>query len=61
MEYLVESHGLLPANQAGFHHARSCMEQVVRLVEHAKKAMINNETTVATFFDIKRAFDTVWH
>ena len=37
------------------------MEHVVKLSEHVKKALTGGHTTVATFFDIKRAFDTVWH
>ena len=37
------------------------MEHVVRLSEHVKKALTGGRTTVTTFFDIKRAFDTVWH
>ena len=37
------------------------MEHVVRLSKHVKKALTGGRTTVATFFDIKRAFDTVWH
>ena len=37
------------------------MEHVVRLSEHVKKALTAGLTTVATFFDIKPAFDTVWH
>ena len=37
------------------------MEYVVRFSKHVKKALTGCRTTVATFFDIKRSFDTVWH
>nr|KAG5690989.1 hypothetical protein BaRGS_007336 [Batillaria attramentaria] len=37
------------------------MEHVARLTSEIKKAMVNKHSVVTTFFDIKRAFDTVWH
>ena len=61
LEHFLEKHSILPKCQAGFRKGRSCMEQVVRLVEHVKKSRAIRRTTMATFFDIKRAFDTVWH
>ena len=61
LEYFLEKQGILPKCQAGFRKGRNCMEHVVRLTEHVKKGLTGNRTTVATFFDIKRAFDTVWH
>lgn len=61
LEHFLEKHGILPVCQAGFRRGRSCMEHVVRLVEHVKKAFTRNHSVAATFFDIKRAFDTVWH
>ena len=65
LEYVLEKRGILPVCQAGFRKGRSCIEQVVRLTEHVKRAFVNGgkmgSTIVATFFDIKRAFDTVWH
>ena len=42
-----------------FRTGRNCMEHVIRLSEHVKKALTGGRTTVTTFFDIKRAFDTV--
>ena len=61
LEYFLEKQGILPVCQAGFRKGRSCMEHVVRLSEDVKRALTAGLTTVATFFDIKRAFDTVWH
>ena len=37
------------------------MEQNVQLVEHVKKNFAKGDYSLATFFDIKRAFNTVWH
>jgi ribonuclease HI/exonuclease III len=61
LENMIEEHNILPLCQAGFRKNRSCIEHVVHLVEHAKRAISNKQTTVTTFFDIKRAFDSVWH
>ena len=61
LEHFLEKHNVLPKCQAGFRKGRSCMEQVLRLVEHVKKGLTAKRSTIATFFDIKRAFDTVWH
>jgi ribonuclease HI len=61
LEHFLSSKNILPVCQAGFQKRRSCMEHVVHLVEHAKRAITNRQTTVTTFFDIKSAFDRVWH
>ena len=37
LEHFLETQGILPVCQAGFRKQRSCMEQVVRLIEKAKK------------------------
>nr|KAG5702244.1 hypothetical protein BaRGS_030599 [Batillaria attramentaria] len=61
LEYHLEKHGIIPLCQAGFRKGRGCMEHVARLTSEIKKAMVNKHSVVTTFFDIKRAFDTVWH
>ena len=61
LDYQMESLGVIPRCQAGFRKGRCCTEHVVRLVEHIKKAKLIKRIIVATFFDIKKAFDTVWH
>jgi ribonuclease HI len=59
--YFLEENNVIPNSQAGFRKNRSCIEHVVHLVEDVKKAWHNGKAVVATFFDISRAFDTVWH
>jgi ribonuclease HI len=61
LEQMLENNNIIPTCQAGFRKNRRCMEHVVHLIEHVKRATCNKQTTVATFFDIKRAFDSVWH
>ena len=57
----LETKEIIPRCQAGFRKNRNCMEHVVHLVEEAKKIKSQNRSLAATFFDIKKAFDTVWH
>ena len=52
LDHFLEKHDILPLCQAGFRRGRSCMEHVVRLTEHVKKALAAGNTTVATFFNI---------
>lgn len=59
--HVLESENKIPLCQAGFRRGRNCMEHVIQLMEHVKRSLHNRQSTVATFFDIKRAFDTVWH
>ena len=61
LEYFLDKHDILPKCQAGFRKGRCCMEHVVTLIENVKKRWTEKSSTVATFFDIKKAFDTVWH
>ena len=62
LEYHLEKHKILPICQTGFRKGRQCMEHVVHLMEDSKKwTWTKGNSTIATFFDIKKAFDTVWH
>ena len=57
----MEKHGILPSFQAGFRKNRSCMEHVVKLTSHLKRALARKSTVFSVFFDVKRAYDSVWH
>ncbi|KAL8621690.1 hypothetical protein ACOMHN_024661 [Nucella lapillus] len=63
LDHHLEKNEILHLCQAGFRKGRNCMEHVVRLIEDTKKWSLKgkNKKTVATFFDIKKAFDSVWH
>ena len=37
------------------------MEHVVKITSHMKKALNYKRQMFSTFFDIKRAYDSVWH
>lgn len=61
LEFYLDKHGIIPVCQAGFRKGRSCTDHIVKLTAHMRKAISSNRTLLATFFDVKRAFDTVWH
>ena len=61
LESFLEKHNIIPVCQAGFRKGRSCTDHIVKLTAHMRKAISAKRTLLATFFDVKRAFDTVWH
>ena len=61
LDYFIEKNDILPRCQTGFRRNRSCIENLTKLSSHVKKAMMNRRPVMAAFFDVKRAFDTVWH
>ena len=63
LQYHLDKTDALPTCQAGFRKGRSCMEHVADLLEDIKEAnsRYHRYVTTAAFFDIRRAFDTVWH
>ena len=61
LEYFLENNNLLPKCQSGFRRGRSCTENLVKLTSHVKRAMMRRRPVLSTFYDIKRAYDTVWH
>ena len=61
LEYFLEKHDVIPICQTGFRRGRSCTENLMKLSSHVKRAMMKRRPVMAAFFDIKRAFDTVWH
>ncbi|KAL8583342.1 hypothetical protein ACOMHN_057628 [Nucella lapillus] len=63
LDHHIGNNDILPLCQAGFRKERNYMEHVVRLIEDNKKWSLKGKIkkTIATFFDIKKAFDSVWH
>ena len=57
----LEKQDVLPRYQAGFRKHRSCMEHIVKISSHARKALARRKKILSTFFDIRAAYDTVWH
>ena len=59
-EYLEEN-GIIDGNQGGFRSGHSTIDTAVRFTEDIYKGMNNKLFTVATFLDMRKAFDTVNH
>lgn len=61
LEHHCESRGIIPLFQAGFRRGRGVTDHIVRLSSHVKKALGRRHSTLAAFYDIHRAYDSVWH
>lgn len=57
----LEANNILPESQAGFRPKRSTQDQLLKLLQDAKYAQARGETLMATFFDVEKAFDKMWH
>ena len=61
LEHFLEKKGILPLFQAGFRRGRGVTDHIVHLTSHVKRALAKRHSVVSTFFDIHRAYDSVWH
>jgi hypothetical protein len=52
---------VIPAEQAGFLKGRSTIDHLVKLTTLVKRQFARRKSVLATFFDIKKAYDQVWH
>lgn len=60
----VERRNILPAHQAGFRSNKSTLYNIIRLERYANEQLHGQEGrrhSGVIFFDIKAAFDSVWH
>ena len=57
----LESNGKITDWQSGFRKFHQTMDQVIRLHQSIETGFQNQEETVAVLFDLKQAYDTVWH
>ena len=58
--HLCKEH-VIPNIQAGFQRGRGCSDHLVKLSAHVKRALAKRRTTLAAFYDVHRAYDSVWH
>ena len=62
LTHYLNQNNIIPHNQSGFRRFRSVTDNLVYLSEKFKQTIQGRRnTTYATFFDLKRAFDRVWH
>ena len=57
----LEERNLLPKHQAGFRPGKSTIYNIIRLERFAQHQIDQNRKSGAIMFDIKAAFDSVWH
>ncbi|KAL3267675.1 hypothetical protein HHI36_024319 [Cryptolaemus montrouzieri] len=57
----AEQKNIIPSHQFGFRSEHATTHQLARLTENIKENMNISKPTAATFMDIEKAFDKVWH
>ena len=60
LQQTLLSENLLPIEQAGFQPGRSTEEQLAVLSSTIYEAFSRRHHTLAVFFDLEKAFDTIW-
>ena len=61
LEYHLQKENVIPLNQAGFQRGRGCSDHLMKLSAHVKKALAKRRTVLSAFYDVQRAYDSVWH
>ena len=56
----LDMHGIMAAVQCGCRRKRSTIDRLVRLETMLRRAYAHGEHVVSVFFDLKKAYDTVW-
>ena len=57
----LEQIGFINKHQSGFRRAKSTDDHLLRLYQSIMKSFSRGEHVVATFLDVEKAFDNVWH
>ena len=61
LSHHCERHKIIPFNQSGFRKGRSTSDHLIRLTNHIKHQFSRRKSVLASFFDVKKAYDSVWH
>lgn len=61
LSLFAESNQLLPMNQAGFRRGKSTTDNLLHLTHDIHAHLHRSRQTGLVVFDIKQAFDSVWH
>ena len=59
--HFCDKKNVIPSNQAGFRKGRSTTDHIVKLTTQIKQQFARRKSILATFFDVKKAYDNVWH
>jgi len=58
--WILESKNILNNIQCGFRKNRSTTNHLIRLESYIRTGILKNQHVVAVFFDLEKAYDTVW-
>ena len=58
--WFLEMNNILCPEQSGFRKHRSTIDALTQLTCHIEKGLKEKKHTVAVFFDLEKAYDTVW-
>ena len=61
VNYFIECSSTLSPTQGGFRKRLSTLDQIARLENTIRHSLLNKYVCIAVFFDLSKAFDTVWH
>ena len=61
LNHFCGSRGVIPLCQAGFRTGRGVSDHLVWLGAHVRRARLRRRALYSCFFDVRRAYDTVWH
>jgi len=56
----LEDNSIIPESQAGFRSRRSTQDQLFKLAQDACESIVTDHVTIASFFDVEKAYDRVW-
>ena len=59
--HYCEKNNVIPTNQGGFRKGRCTCDHLVKLTHHIKLQFAKRKSVLATFFDVKKAYDRVCH
>ncbi|MEL7079277.1 MAG: reverse transcriptase family protein [Cyanobacteria bacterium J06582_2] len=60
LTWFLERNNLLCPQQSGFRKNKSTMDAIIQLKRHIERGFRENKHTTAVFFDMEKAYDTVW-
>ena len=58
--HYLESNGIFAPTQSGFRSQHSTTDHLARLDSWIHEGILNKEHVVAVFFDLEKAYDTIW-
>ena len=58
--WFLEKNNILCPEQSGFRKHRSTIDTLTQLTSYIEKGFKEKKHTVAVFFDLEKAYDTVW-